>query len=67
MEKRIYIIIRDRERERERDLYADNNFTKTLMLDMHLKSNTMSIYSCICTHNVGEKCVNVRYNLMHIY
>ena len=32
MEERIYIIIRDRERERERDLYADNNFTKTLIV-----------------------------------
>ena len=24
---------------------------------MHLKSNSMSIYSCICTHNVIEKCI----------
>ena len=32
MEGRIYIIIRDRERERETDLYADNNFTKTLIV-----------------------------------
>ena len=30
MEERIYIIIRHR--ERERDLYADNNFTKTLIV-----------------------------------
>ena len=35
------------------DLYTDNNFTKTLMLDVHLKSNTMSLYSYICTHRVG--------------
>ena len=39
MEERIYIIIRDRERERkrERDLYADNNFTKTLIVGYALK------------------------------
>ena len=30
---------------------------KPSLLDMHLKSNTMSIYSCICTHNVVEKCI----------
>ena len=34
MEERIYINIRDREREThtQRDLYADNNFTKTLIV-----------------------------------
>ena len=38
MEEQIYIIIRDRDRERERererkkDLYADNDFTKTLIV-----------------------------------
>ena len=34
MEERIYINIRERgrERERERDLYADNNFAKTLIV-----------------------------------
>ena len=37
MEERIYIIIRDRKRERERDLYADNKFTKTLIVGYALK------------------------------
>ena len=30
---------------------------KPSLFDMHLKSNIMSIYSCICTHNVIEICV----------
>ena len=42
MEERIYIIIRDRERERLRDLYADNNFTKTLIFGYAPKKKTMS-------------------------
>ena len=29
---------------------------KPSLFDMHQKSNTMSMYNCICTHNVGEKC-----------
>ena len=36
---------------------------KPSMLDMLLKSNIMSIYSCIYTHNVIEKCV---FNMSNI-
>ena len=36
---------------------------KSALLDMHLKSNTMSIYSCICTHNVIEKCIFNKSNI----
>ena len=30
---------------------------------MQLKSNTMPIFSCICTHNVGERCI---FNMSNI-
>ena len=30
---------------------------------MHQKGNTMAMYSCICTHNVGEKCI---FNMSNI-
>ena len=30
---------------------------------MHQKSNTMAMYSCICTHNVAEKCI---FNMSNI-
>ena len=36
---------------------------KRALLDMHLKSNTMSIHSCICTHNVIEKCIFNKSNI----
>ena len=64
MEERIYIIIRDREREKEREIYTQIIILlKPSLLDMHLKSNTMSIYSCTCTHNLIEKCV---FNMSNI-
>ena len=49
MEQRIYINIRM--------IYQQiRTLLKSSLMDMHLKSNIMSIYSCICTHNVIEKC-----------
>ena len=36
---------------------------KPSLLDMRLKSNNMSIYSSICTHNVIEKCM---FNMSNI-
>ena len=49
MEQGIYIKIRE--------LYTQiRTLLKPSLLEMHLKSNIMSIYSCICTHNVIEKC-----------
>ena len=54
MEEQIYKY----KRERQREIYMQIIILlKPSLLDMHLKSNTMSIYSCICTHNVGEKCL----------
>ena len=47
MEERIYINIRE-------------IYTQIIIL---LKSNTMSIYSCICTHNVIEKCIFNKSNM----
>ena len=56
MEERIYINIRE--------IYTQIIILlKPSLLDMHLKSNTMSIYSCICTHNVIEKCI---FNMSNI-
>ena len=40
---------------------------KPALLDMHLKSNTMSIYSCICTHNVIEKCIFNKSNIPPLF
>ena len=56
MEERIYINIRE--------IYTQIIILlKPALLDIHLKSNTMSIYSCICTHNVIEKCI---FNMSNI-
>ena len=56
MEQRIYINIRM--------IYQQiRTLLKSSLMDMHLKSNIMSIYSCICTHNVIEKCV---FNMSNI-
>ena len=56
MEERIYINIRE--------IYTQIIILlKPSLLDMHLKSNTMSIYGCICTRNVGEKCI---FNMSNI-
>ena len=64
MEEQIYIIIRDREREKEREIDTQIMILlKPSLLDMYLKSNTMSIFSCICTHNVGKKCI---FNMSNI-
>ena len=50
MEQRIYINIRE--------IYKQIIILlKPSLLDMHLKSNIISIYSCICTQNVIEKCI----------
>ena len=49
MEQGIYIKIRE--------IYTQiRTLLKPSLLDTHLKSIIMSIYSCICTHNVIEKC-----------
>ena len=56
MEERIYINIRE--------IYTQIIILlKPSLLDMHLKSNTMSIYSCICTHIVSGKCM---FNMLNI-
>ena len=59
MEEWIYINIRE--------IYTQIwTLLKPLLLDMHLKSNIMSIKSCICTHNVIEKCVFNMSNISHL-
>ena len=56
MEQRIYINIGE--------IYTKiKTLLKPSLLDKHLKSNIMSIYSCICTYNVIEKCV---FNMSNI-
>ena len=64
MEERIYINIRERERQTDRQTDRQTEIymqiiilLKLSLLDMHLKGNTMSIYGCICTHNVGKNCI----------
>ena len=71
MEGRIYINIRKG--------FIHRFLLKPSLLDMHQKSNTMAMYSCICTHNVGEKCIfnmsnipplfnfkNLRHNFIYV-
>ena len=49
MEQGVYIKIRE--------IYTQiRTLLKPSLLDKRLKSNIMSICSCICTHNVIEKC-----------
>ena len=36
---------------------------KPSLLDVHLKSNTMPLYSYICTHSIGEKWI---FNMSNI-
>ena len=56
MEQRIYIKLSE--------IYTEiRTLLKPSMFDMHLKSNIMSTYSCICTHNVIEICV---FNMSNI-
>ena len=58
MEQGIYIKIRE--------IYTQiRTLLKPSLLDMHINSNIMSIYSCICTHNAIEKCFCV-FNMSKI-
>ena len=48
MEERIYLNIKE--------IYTQTIILlKSSLLDVHLKSNTVFIYSYTCTHNAGEK------------
>ena len=51
----------------KRDLYTDNNFTKIPIVGYAPKSNIMSIYSCISTQNVIEKCIINMWNIPPLF